>query len=211
MSETESGVLVYEPLGEDRARGRGIAAFQVVAIAAIAGAALSVLVAPWAGLVGLIGMGGVAGYFVFGRRRGARVTLRVEAGVLRVERGGEGVGAFKLEELENVTLDVREIQRVEEGGSAIPAMRVIDARVAAPVDKARIVLVARGREPITLSDDHLAHMDATEWMGKIRVFLRRQGWVPLDEREAPASAAPDGEAPDSEAPDSGAPESGGNG
>lgn len=89
MSESESGVLVYEPLDEDRARGRGVAAFQSV-----------------------------------------------------------------------------------------------------PVDTARIVLVARGRPPIMLCDDHLAHMDATEWMGKTRVFLRKQGRVPFDERDPPPSAEP---------------------
>jgi hypothetical protein len=32
--------------------------------------------------------------------------------------------------------------------------------------------------------DHVAHMTATEWVGKIRVFLRKNGWVPLDEAGA---------------------------
>jgi hypothetical protein len=30
-------------------------------------------------------------------------------------------------------------------------------------------------------------MTATEWLGKIRVFLRKNGWVPLDETD-PKSA-----------------------
>lgn len=203
MSEVGSAVLVYEPMAEDRARGRGIAAFQLVAISAIAGAALAVFVTPWAGLVGMIGMAIAVGDFAFGRRRGARISLRVAAGRVRVERVTETVGEFSLEELEDVTLDVREIQRVEEGASAIPAMRVLDARVSEPVDRARIVLVARGRPPLVLSDDYLAHMEATEGMGKIRVFLRKQGWVPLDERDGPDSAAPASDPPDSAAPESG--------
>jgi hypothetical protein len=26
-------------------------------------------------------------------------------------------------------------------------------------------------------------MDATEWLGKVRVFLRKHGWLPADERK----------------------------
>jgi hypothetical protein len=29
----------------------------------------------------------------------------------------------------------------------------------------------------------LPHFEATDWLGRIRVFLRKHGWVPEDERE----------------------------
>jgi hypothetical protein len=82
----------------------------------------------------------------------------------------------------DVVLDTVTIQKVQEGGSAIPAMRFIDATVAPDQDTARIVIVGGG-ERYPLTEDYVAYMEATEWFGKIRVFLRKNGWVPLDERD----------------------------
>lgn len=61
-------------------------------------------------------------------------------------------------------------------------MRFADSQVAPPVDKARIVLEFDQRS-VPLTREYLAHMDATDMLGELRVFLRKQGWVPEDERE----------------------------
>jgi hypothetical protein len=70
-----------------------------------------------------------------------------------------------------------------DGDGAIPAMRFIDAKVGPKVDTARIVLIGASGREVRLTEDYLSHMHATEWMGKIRVFLRKHGWLPEDERE----------------------------
>ena len=53
------------------------------------------------------------------------------------------------------------------------------------VDQKRIMLVGKtGSVPLT--EAYLASVDVTEWFGKIRVFLRKHGWVPESEREPAA-------------------------
>lgn len=123
------------------------------------------------------------------RRAWAReaVVLRVEDGALLVrDRGARAVKArIALRDLD-VTLDTKTIRRVEEGRSAIPGVRYLDTRVGPEIDVSRIVLVERaddGERELALSEPYLAHLHATEGFGKIRVFLRRHGWVPTDERE----------------------------
>jgi hypothetical protein len=92
---------------------------------------------------------------------------------------------FPLSELANVTLELKTIQRVVDGPSAIPAVRFIHSTVAPELHIARIVLVATGGREVRLTEEYLPHFDATDWLGKIRVFLRKQGWVPEDERDLP--------------------------
>ena len=95
-------------------------------------------------------------------------------------------------------MDTKTIQKVQEGGDAIPAMRFINATVGPELDTARIVVVGARGTRVPLTTEYIAHMDASEWFGKIRVFLRKSGWVPADER-APESAPPSSEsAPDSD-------------
>ena len=123
------------------------------------------------------------------------VVLRVEGNELKVLSANRKVEKerFALDDVD-VVLDTKTIQKVQEGGSAIPAMRFIDATVGPELDTARIVVVATsGRRRIALTEDYVTHMDATEWFGKIRVFLRKNGWIPADER------APDSDAPSSDA------------
>jgi hypothetical protein len=42
---------------------------------------------------------------------------------------------------------------------------------------------------VHLTDEYFAHMDSTEWLGKIRVFLRKNGWIPADERKKDKTAS----------------------
>ena len=60
-------------------------------------------------------------------------------------------------------------------GSAIPDGRSIQ------VDQSRIELVVEGRDPMLLSDEWISSTLAHENIRAIKVFLRRAGWLPLDD------------------------------
>jgi hypothetical protein len=119
------------------------------------------------------------------RRRGGAV-LTVDRDVLAIEMRGKRAhhDRVRLDDLVDIVLDIKTIERVMEGSSPIPAVRFIDSNVAPKVDTARIVLVRASGQEVPLTTDYLPHMHATEWLGKIRSFLRKHGWVPEDEREA---------------------------
>jgi hypothetical protein len=145
----------------------------------------------WLGLVVMVG----AFAFVFRHRKKAvdakGAVLRIAEGELKVYTrvGVVPLAVFKLRELSDVRLDIKTIERVQEGDSMVAAVRFTSTRVAPAIDQARIVLVGRKtkksseRPEVKLTDEFYAHMDATEWLGKIRVFLRKNGWVPVDERK----------------------------
>jgi hypothetical protein len=141
------------------------------------------LVGTGAGLDALL-VASTVGVFVWlARRKVPPALVRVEdRGVVITSGPSPGRDdRFTLEGLANVTLDVKTIERAMDGGSAIPALRM-NAGTAPPVDTARIVFVGADGREVLLSEKYVAHMDATEWLGKIRLFLRRHGWVPEDER-----------------------------
>ena len=177
--------LVY--LSQERGHGTrpGMAVLQLFALPMTVGVILAMIATPTAAIVGMIGAV-VCMVWLWRRPSGEGTILRVNNGelCLLARQGREIAEPFPLADLLDVTLDSKTIQPVQDGGSAIPAMRFIDSKVSPEVDVARIVLVARGRDPVPLTKAHLAHMDATEWRGKIRVFLRKQQWVPEDERES---------------------------
>jgi hypothetical protein len=57
-----------------------------------------------------------------------------------------------------------------------------------PVDVSRIALVlAEDVEPIELTPDYAAYSETVEQIARMKTFLRACGWLPRDEREAPAS------------------------
>jgi hypothetical protein len=175
--------LVYDGIDRGGRRLPGVGLVQAFSLPVVIAGALSAKVSPTAGLVGLV-VSGAAGVWWLRRPPQSGVVLRVEHGELLVIPRGkkEPKARFKLTNLTNVALDTKTIQRVEDGGSAIPAMRFADSRVGPELDTARIVLVPRQGSSLPLTEAHVAHMDATEWLGKIRVFLRKHGWVPADER-----------------------------
>jgi hypothetical protein len=148
---------------------------------------LGVTVSAWMSEVAgvLVFTVGVALMFLWWRRRsvGDAFLLQVDDGCLHVRSGTRAIASIPLHELQAVELDTKTIQRVEEGDSAIPAMRFADARVGLEVDTCRIVLSAANAR-VVMGDKYIAHMDATASLGKIRVFLRKNGWLPKSEREA---------------------------
>jgi hypothetical protein len=86
----------------------------------------------------------------------------------------------RLRDVRDVRLDTRHIRKVE---SAVEAGQFMSHRVGPELDVARIQLLIEGRDgPVPLTEAFGAHMDAMEWMGKIRTFLRANDWVPEDER-----------------------------
>ena len=124
-------------------------------------------------------------------------VLRVEEGELKVfTRGGVApVAIIKLRDLADVRLDIKTIERVQDGDSMVAAVKFTNTTVGPAVDQARIVLVGRKtkkdpeRLKVHLTEEYFAHMDATEWLGKVRVFLRKHGWLPADERKKEKQSA----------------------
>jgi len=122
------------------------------------------------------------------RHKRPQAVFHVENGRVRV------VGAdsrdllnVPLDDLRNVVLDTRTIQRVQENMSTgLPQLRYINSTVSPELDIARIELKTFTAS-IFLSEDRFSHTDAVEWLGKIRRFLRAHGWLPEDEREAGSS------------------------
>lgn len=113
-----------------------------------------------------------------------RALLRVDRGELTLSGSGFGEGrSFGLHELLDVYLDTETIQRVQESPGPVPELRFLNATVGPPQETARIALEFRN-DTVFLTDERTSHLDASEWFSKIRRFLRKQGWVPEDERPA---------------------------
>ncbi len=90
----------------------------------------------------------------------------------------------KLENVLNVLLDTKTIERVQENaGSAIPDLRFAQSVVLGAVDTSRIELTTAERS-VFLTEEYLSSIDTTDWLGKIRRMLRKNGWVPASERKA---------------------------
>lgn len=183
--------LVYVATNREK-EGIRYAWMQLFALPVILGIGIAVGTGiSWLGLVAMVG----AGVFAYRFRKKAvsarGALLVVEEGELKVfTRGGVApLAVVKLRELSDVRLDIKTIQRVQEGDSMVAAVRFTNTTVGPSVDTARIVLVGRktkktsDRLELNLTDEYYAHMDSTEWLGKIRVFLRKHGWVPADERK----------------------------
>lgn len=188
--------LVYSASDASRRGNSVVVMFQLFSAPLIAGLILSQVAGTTVALVGMLATAGVAIWWWKRAPHAGGVVLRVEGGELYVLSANRKVEKerFSLDDVD-VVLDTKTIQKVQEGGSAIPAMRFIDATVGPELDTARIVVVS-GRRQVPLTEDHVAYMDATEWFGKIRVFLRKNGWTPADEREH--DSAPESDAPSSD-------------
>lgn len=217
--------LVYVATNHER-KGIHFAWMQLFVLPIVLGIGVAVFIGnPWLALIAMV----VAFVFAYRMRNSSMsaqgAVLRVEEGELRVftrsssvalgklraSRGAckpaRALAQIKLRDLTDVRLDIKTIERVQEGDSMIAAVRFTNTTVGPKVDHARIVLVGRktkknpDRLRVHLTDEWFAHMDATEWMGKIRVFLRKNGWVPADERKKDKDKDKDKDkAPDLHAP-----------
>jgi hypothetical protein len=110
------------------------------------------------------------------------ITLQVASGVLHLKgRGYPGATEIRLADLYDVSLDSKTVERVQESVGGIPELRFINSTVAPAVDESRIELETRDGS-IFLTEHRVSHLDASDWSNKIRRFLRKNGWVPEDER-----------------------------
>jgi hypothetical protein len=181
-------VFTYDATDEGANRGDGmLALFRHFSLPILASVAAAWIGGQWVGIAALVGAAGFSIWSWRARKKRGSAVLRVEQGVLEVEVRGKRVlhDRFRLADLSDVVLDIKTIQRVMEGSSAIPAVRFIDSKVGPKVDTARIVLVSESGREVRLTEEYLPHIHATESLGKIRTFLRKHGWVPEKEREEP--------------------------
>jgi hypothetical protein len=183
--------LVYVSSDQERVVGPARTALQIGIVGAVGGVIVAGAGFPGIGAAVL----GVATAFGIWRWRRAPevagITIAVEHGDVTITPRGakEPLLRSRLVDLLDVALDTKSIRKVVPGKDAIPAVQFINTSVGPEVDVARIVFhLGDDQEPVRLSDQFVAHMDAVAWVGKIRSFLRRNGWVPADEREVPPSS-----------------------
>lgn len=117
-----------------------------------------------------------------------RLTVEHDALVVRGDRDDEPIARVELAELANVSLETTEVERVLENDSPVAAVRLSGGSIAA-VEHGRVVLEPREGRSIRLGDEFHAKFDVIESLGEIRRFLRKNGWVPLDEREVSSPPA----------------------
>lgn len=113
------------------------------------------------------------------------VVLAVRRGRLHVTSGRREFD-IALAELESVSIDRREIQRIQDGSALVPATMAINTSVG-PVGEIVRVSLHGAKETFLLTEEWQSYTAGLEGMGKVRVFLRKHGWVPEEERaeEAP--------------------------
>lgn len=96
---------------------------------------------------------------------------------------------MRLADLVDVTLEGEEYPHIEDGSSATTARHATEYRAAHDdTSRLRVLLLPREGEPIVVGRAPIPHADATEWLGTIRVFLRKHQWLPDDERPALSSS-----------------------
>lgn len=164
-------VIDATPAPGDSSDGAG-SAMAPFALTALAAGLLAKLVSPTVALVPLA----LAVVVVLVRRKSheGRFVLRVDEGagaleVTRERRAGPTV-RIALADLLDVTLE-RQTHASGRGGSA--------------TERVRLALERRGEEAaVFVPEDRLTPIEAQEWYGKVRVFLRKHGWVPESERRA---------------------------
>lgn len=174
-------VIDAAPAPGDSSDGGG-SAMAPFALIALAAGLLAKYASPAVAIVPVV----VAAVVVLVRRRTheGRFVLRVDDGALEVtrERRRGAAARIALADLLDVGLERQTHQGSGRGGSA--------------TERVRLVLDRRApEEPIFVPEERITPIEAQEWYAKVRVFLRRHGWVPEDERAAAAPAAPDVKAP----------------
>ena len=162
----EELVVDAKPAPGDASDGGGTAIGRI-AMPIGAAALLAKFVSPYAGLAGLAAV--VAVLVLLRKPDEGRTVLRVADGALVVkrERAKQVVAAIPLADVLDVSID-RETQQAG-GQAAKERVRLVLERPA-PAD------------PIYIPESRITPIEAQEWYGKVRSFLRKHDWIPKDER-----------------------------
>jgi hypothetical protein len=144
-------------------------------------------------------------------RKSPDLTLRVEDRTLHLLHSpARAPIAVRLEDV----LDVRIAVTTEATGTGAPIATIqpfapSQGTAGPDARRARIALVRRHGPEVWLTDKELTYQDGIDGLGKTRSFLRKHGWLPLDEREEDPGAVrvddDDDEDAEDDAPPSSAP------
>ena len=160
-------VVDAQPAPGDASDGSGSGMAPIVLTVLVAGG-LAKLVSLTAAAVSL---GVAVAFFILKRKpRQGRFVLRMHDDVLEVTREEKGAPTVRitLVDLIDVTLDREARPASGRGGSASERVRLAFER-RAPND------------PIFVPEERVTPIEAQEWYSKVRVFLRKNGWVPHGE------------------------------
>ncbi len=161
-------VVDAQPAPGDSSDGSGSGMAPIVVTVLVAGGLAKLVSLTAAG----VALGAAVLIFIMRRKPSlGRFVLRMHGGdVLEVTR--EVKGAFStripLVDLVDVTLDRETRAAGTRGGTAERVRLALERR--APAD------------PIFVPDERITPIEAQEWYSKVRVFLRKHGWVPHQER-----------------------------
>ena len=176
--------LVVLP-AEGGASRSALVLFQLIGLPALAAYGANELLGPYAAWPAFFVALFLTYFWWRGSKRAGRAVLRLDGERLVVSMHD---GAFRprtldttLDDLHDVELDTKTIRRVGDGSPMVPQAALISTTVGPEVDRCRILFVTSDASTPLFQDD-VAHMEAIEWMSKIRVFLKRAGWTPLKER-----------------------------
>jgi hypothetical protein len=181
-TDDEGLELVFQPRNRDARDHLSMGVVQLFTLPTLAASVGGSFAGPWAAVGGMATTLLLVGWLWRRRQRGEDFALRLRHGALGVSHGSRAVLQLRLKDLADVVLDTKAIRKVEEGSSMLGALRGLDLRIGPELDVSRVVLVAMDGGQLALGDKYLSHSEAMEWLGRIRVFLRKGGWVPEDER-----------------------------
>lgn len=177
--------LVYRTTDHERNAIAARAALQV----GIVGAVIAVVVAAAgssAGSILVCLVTAIVAAMRWGRAPDAPgIEIHVEDGRIEITSPkGDVLLRARLDDVANVSLDTKSIANVQDGNALDVAMRG-ESRVRPELDVSRIVVSTYGTTGagVRLTDAYVAHMDAVEWLGKIRTFPRSHGWVPEEKKD----------------------------
>ena len=116
-------------------------------------------------------------------KRSSGARLRVAGGTLTVTRGagGRAFAEVTLEDLLEVKIDTEALRNLV----VVRASPGFGDAAHAPGEsfESRLALFVRGQaEPVYLTEERRSMSETTEELGRVRRFLRAEGWLPLEER-----------------------------
>lgn len=115
------------------------------------------------------------------RHRGLAISFTVTGRRVHVERPG-GALDLTLEQLEDVQPDTKAASKSVAATQGVHRPLGMATTSSLAVDVSRIQLVLGDDQTIVLDDEFIAHSLCTDHLRTIRLFLRKHGWKPLDER-----------------------------